>query len=548
MSELTTKAVFRRNENEIEATDCVIDKVIRLSGVEFDSFSRNLLREWDFIRDNPVTPAVDAQGRSHCLLVTGNGRRDGILVNSEGAGYARYSAFLPDAADWLSMERFPALAKLASILGGIIDYIADNEAHGRHAIDSSDFEDLFQISADRTMLDVVSYMLEGTTGLRNISIEDGKLVFELGAPADTRTLQTLPPFEVLIQNAATPETDKVSGARLTLPASVGDLWAAFKEAGVQPDGLFRIAEVASPWDNATSHPNMSDSLDELNMLASFLREMEDFEIDKFRTLLSSGHSAVPRDAAGLINMLHEDNLAGFEIIDAPDFEALGRYWAEEKPDRFSFEEYGRILQREENGVFVGGSYIYYKYEELEPFYDGNIPDEYRIAEDALQGLNPTAPAIQAKKSDIDAYGYMAAKWLAAVERTPGQWREDARYRGRKDGALYYLGGEDGQYMRLANDGKLTVGRYALAKPGIADAVLSAAEIKDTGGYESAVLMAAQLGGARFLSDVDGMSKYTPPEATREKPSVIKQIREAKAAPKQPRKAKPPDKHKGDAEL
>jgi hypothetical protein len=38
------------------------------------------------------------------------------------------------------------------------------------------------------------------------------------------------------------------------------------------------------------------------------------------------------------------------------------------------------------------------------------------------------------------------------------------------------------------------------------------------------------------------------QGTNAKPSVMKQIREAKAAPKQPRKAKIADKHKGDAEL
>jgi hypothetical protein len=177
---------------------------------------------------------------------------------------------------------------------------------------------------------------------------------------------------------------------------------------------------------------------------------------------------------------------------------------------------------------------------------------YRDTNDAERAADTEtlriAPAIQAKQSDIDAYGYRIAEWLAAVEQTPGQWREDTRYRKHKDGTLYYLGGEAGQYMRLANDGKLTVGRYKLAKPGIADAVLVAGEIKDMGAYETAVLMAAQLGGTRFLSDLDGMTKYTPPETATEKPSVMKQIREAKAAPKPPHKDKSQNKHKGDAEL
>jgi len=39
---LQTKADFRCKEPAIEARDCVVGKVIRLSGEEFDYFSNNL--------------------------------------------------------------------------------------------------------------------------------------------------------------------------------------------------------------------------------------------------------------------------------------------------------------------------------------------------------------------------------------------------------------------------------------------------------------------------------------------------------------------------
>jgi hypothetical protein len=121
---LQTKAVFRRKDTEIEATDCVIEKVIRLSGVEFDRFSRNLMNDWDFIRDNPIDRSYDSEGRCHCLLVVGEERRDGILVNSEGSSYARYSALLPNAEDFLTVGQYPALAALNQKLTDIVDHIA----------------------------------------------------------------------------------------------------------------------------------------------------------------------------------------------------------------------------------------------------------------------------------------------------------------------------------------------------------------------------------------------------------------------------------------
>ena len=33
----------------------------------------------------------------HCLLILGEGQRDGLLVDSERYGYCRYSSYLPEA-------------------------------------------------------------------------------------------------------------------------------------------------------------------------------------------------------------------------------------------------------------------------------------------------------------------------------------------------------------------------------------------------------------------------------------------------------------------
>lgn len=121
---LETKAVFSRKEPDFEPRPCVVEKVIQLSSAEYDSFTRDMLRDRDFIRDNPIDIVIDAEGRYHCLLITGDGRRDGILVNPEGGDYARYSAFIPNAEDFLTMNRYPAIAALNQRLIGIVDDIA----------------------------------------------------------------------------------------------------------------------------------------------------------------------------------------------------------------------------------------------------------------------------------------------------------------------------------------------------------------------------------------------------------------------------------------
>jgi len=109
-----TTAVFERKENELSYSYCNIEKVIRLSNDEFDLFSHNLLRDYDFIKDNADLMRFSENNTVHCILVVGENRQYGILVNSEGGNYARYSALLPNADSFLATYRCPGLAEICS--------------------------------------------------------------------------------------------------------------------------------------------------------------------------------------------------------------------------------------------------------------------------------------------------------------------------------------------------------------------------------------------------------------------------------------------------
>lgn len=99
---LKTKAIFDRKAVGYAPTECVIEKVITLPTDEYDQFFKNMSDDYDFIKDNKDLQFCDTQGVYHCILVVGEDRRDGVLIESEGYDYARYSAFLPNAADYLS--------------------------------------------------------------------------------------------------------------------------------------------------------------------------------------------------------------------------------------------------------------------------------------------------------------------------------------------------------------------------------------------------------------------------------------------------------------
>jgi hypothetical protein len=93
---LKTKAIFKCKETEIEPQDCIINKIIRLSSNDFIRFQRTLCHEHDFIEANNIGGS-DEHGNKRCLLVLDQDGNDGILVNTEGHNYARYTAYMPGA-------------------------------------------------------------------------------------------------------------------------------------------------------------------------------------------------------------------------------------------------------------------------------------------------------------------------------------------------------------------------------------------------------------------------------------------------------------------
>lgn len=94
---------IRRKDTQIEVSPCVVEKTIELGADEYRAFSQNLLDHYDFISENNDC-MYERDGVLHCLLVLGKDQNDGILVESEGSEYARYSAFVPNARQLMEPE------------------------------------------------------------------------------------------------------------------------------------------------------------------------------------------------------------------------------------------------------------------------------------------------------------------------------------------------------------------------------------------------------------------------------------------------------------
>ncbi len=92
------RAVFFRKEPEINAKEVTIQKVITLPTGEYVEFTKNLLQDHDFLKENAELMG-EKEGVWQCILVTGADVDEGVLVQSEGATYARYSSFVPSVKE-----------------------------------------------------------------------------------------------------------------------------------------------------------------------------------------------------------------------------------------------------------------------------------------------------------------------------------------------------------------------------------------------------------------------------------------------------------------
>ncbi|HBH95363.1 MAG TPA: hypothetical protein DDX91_06395, partial [Ruminococcaceae bacterium] len=91
-------AVMNRKADCYEAKKCVVEKVIDVYETEFKKMLEKPLE-----RNYYLEPYRSLMGfyddAYHCVLFVDQKSGDGLLVNSEGSDYARYSQFIPNAKD-----------------------------------------------------------------------------------------------------------------------------------------------------------------------------------------------------------------------------------------------------------------------------------------------------------------------------------------------------------------------------------------------------------------------------------------------------------------
>ena len=99
--------------------DFVIEKTVSIPAERFEEMLRHPMKDQDFLKEHHELMRQDGTGVNHCLLVTGKGCPDGLLVESEGYPYARYAAYVPEA----TALRYQSLSKINRELADTVVFI-----------------------------------------------------------------------------------------------------------------------------------------------------------------------------------------------------------------------------------------------------------------------------------------------------------------------------------------------------------------------------------------------------------------------------------------
>ncbi|WP_088187921.1 DUF6329 domain-containing protein [Desulfosporosinus sp. FKA] len=124
---LNLQAIFARKADDYPVWDCVIEKIVELPEAEYKYFKSAPLRDMPFIAENTDLMHRDENGVFHCLLVLGEESSDGILIESEGYNYARFSSFMPGAREFVT-------ARLNQLADQIIRESTQNTSNGTWAV------------------------------------------------------------------------------------------------------------------------------------------------------------------------------------------------------------------------------------------------------------------------------------------------------------------------------------------------------------------------------------------------------------------------------
>lgn len=128
------KADLKCKQTDFSLPRCAIEKVVKLTPTEYAEFVSNPLGYYDFLREFNAEKHGHQPESIPCLLLIGEGHKDGFIIDTEGYDYARYTAHIPNAEQLAIAFRYPNLENAVIETAFAADRIV------REAIDSGNKE------------------------------------------------------------------------------------------------------------------------------------------------------------------------------------------------------------------------------------------------------------------------------------------------------------------------------------------------------------------------------------------------------------------------
>ena len=359
---------------------------------------------------------------------------------------------------------------------------------------------------------------------------------------------------------------------IVFPTTTETLQSALRAAGAE-DGEVNVSHYFTGGNELYKHlpENLNaDNLDELNFIAVRLEEMSESEREIFDAVVEAGwHCDSLKD---IINIA--ENLEKFDIQPAYTAEEYGAFhinlardeYADimngleasadpEERDFFSYiadieshvdlAAYGKLQAEREDGVFTEQGYLT-RTGEFEEVYRSHhdLPDDFKVYAEPAVTVPERDPIVRAVYTYADADNARLSETVdfPASEARIAELLSNAGINGA-DERIFFVESYKSRLYGLSEV-------LDAIEDGIHPSEINDLAIKLDGlGEREQRLFTSALEMHRYGGDMEGLlnfaSRLVPEEALERKPhekeSVLGKIREAMAQPKQPHKAKSPDK-------
>ena len=182
---LTLNALLIGKDPCHEPDKCIVEKTIPISHSEFEELNSKLLeRNYHIAQYKELM--LEANGINHCILLYDRSSGDGLLVNSEGCGYARYSQYIPHAKDIIEAHgHTAALSELKNEIDkNISEWLENNRTFGSLCVHANELFNTPEI--ENILAKYVSEALQNRPEILSCTEGNGFIEAEMRTLSETR--------------------------------------------------------------------------------------------------------------------------------------------------------------------------------------------------------------------------------------------------------------------------------------------------------------------------------------------------------------------------